>query len=308
MARNNRIPKLRRHASGAGFVELSGRRIYCGKLDEPATVAKANRLVEEWLATGRRLPRDPEQITVVEIPVRFMEFADGHYRRADGSKTCEIKHYRSTLKTVRGLYGDTTASAFGPKQLNTVREAIVQRGLCRTTVNAYTKRVRRVFRWAASEELFPGERVHAMAAVPALMSNRTAAPEPPGVGCAPQEHIDAVLPELREDARCMVLLQLLTGMRPGEVVSMKRDEVDTSGEQWIYVPLHWKLSYLGKVRLVPIGPQAKELLAPFLLSAGGKVFGFSSTQKYREHTQRACKRAGVPRVNPGQLRHNAGQS
>ena len=67
MARTNRIPKLRKHSTGQGFIELCGRRFYCGHYGDPATEAKAQRLTHAWLANGRRLPRNPEYVTVVEL-------------------------------------------------------------------------------------------------------------------------------------------------------------------------------------------------------------------------------------------------
>jgi len=50
----NYVPKYRLHkASGQAFVELSGKRIYCGKYGTPESKEKYDRLVEEW----NRIPK-----------------------------------------------------------------------------------------------------------------------------------------------------------------------------------------------------------------------------------------------------------
>ena len=65
--KNARVPSLRRHATGQGFVELNGRYIYLGAFDKPETKQAYHRLIAEWLANGRRLPVDPHEITVTEL-------------------------------------------------------------------------------------------------------------------------------------------------------------------------------------------------------------------------------------------------
>lgn len=56
---------------------------------------------------------------------------------------------------LRQLYGFTRAAEFGPLALKTVRKAMADAGLSRGVCNARVNRVRRAFKWAASEELIP---------------------------------------------------------------------------------------------------------------------------------------------------------
>jgi hypothetical protein len=60
--------------------------------------------------------------------------ADGHYRRADGTRTNQLVEYRYTLRPVRELYGDTPAAEFGPLALKAVRQRRVDAGLRGGTV------------------------------------------------------------------------------------------------------------------------------------------------------------------------------
>jgi integrase len=62
----------------------------------------------------------------------------------------------------------------------------------------------------------------------------------------------------------MIELQRLTGMRPGEVTSMRSCDIDTSGRAWAYTPSEHKTEHHGKERTIYLGPAAQEVLRPWL--------------------------------------------
>jgi integrase len=64
----------------------------------------------------------------------------------------------------------------------------------------------------------------------------------------------------------MIQLQLLTGMRPGEVMSIRTCDIDTSGKLWIYRPATHKTEHHGRKRVVYLGPKAQQVLQPYLRS------------------------------------------
>jgi hypothetical protein len=118
---------------------------------------------------------------------------------------------------VRQLYGETAAIEFGPKALKAVRQRWLDRGQARPTVNKNMRRLTRIFRWAASEELLSVTVHQALATVPGLKRGRTNAPEPPPILPVELSVVERTLPFLPEIVRDMVRIQLLTGMRPGEI-------------------------------------------------------------------------------------------
>jgi integrase len=69
----------------------------------------------------------------------------------------------------------------------------------------------------------------------------------------------------------MVQLQLLTGMRPGELVILRAIDLDTAGKVWLYRPgsdqgaegAH-KTAHRGHRRIIPIGPRGQEILRRYL--------------------------------------------
>src|SRR5262249_17490861 len=73
-------------------------------------------------------------------------------------------------------------------------------------------------------------------------------------------------PHVSRQVWAMVQLQRLTAMRPGEVVTMRTIDVDTSGRVWVYVPESHKTEHHGKRRTIYLGPQAQTVLRDWLRS------------------------------------------
>ena len=129
--------------------------------------------------------------------VPFWTHAQKHYRRPDGTSTHELMEYRQTFKPLRELYGKTPAKEFGPLALKAVRQAMADRKWSRRLINARVGRVRRVFKWAASEELVPVAVWQALATVKGLQKGRTDAREAERVKPVAQGDARATLPYLR---------------------------------------------------------------------------------------------------------------
>ena len=145
-------PGYRHHKpSGRATVELNGRTIYLGEYGSPESQAKYARLIAEWLVCGRRLPADPEAITVDEVMDAYQGFADIYYRK-DGKPTSEPFAVEIAARPLRAFYGDTPAAEFGPLGLKAIRQQMVEAGLSRRYVNQQVGRIVRAFKWAVAEE------------------------------------------------------------------------------------------------------------------------------------------------------------
>jgi integrase len=94
-------------------------------------------------------------------------------------------------------------------------------GLCRTNINRQMHRIRRVFKWAVSKEMIPSSVYEALTTLQALKVGRSRARESMPVSAVPEEIVEATLPQLTSVVQAMVKTQLLTGMRPGEVCSLR---------------------------------------------------------------------------------------
>jgi integrase len=347
--RTRSIPKLRLHKpTGQAVVTLSGRDFYLGKFGTPQSQAEYDRLTAEWLANGRTFvpatSDEPADLTVNEMLVAYMRFADGYYRK-NGEPTSEPRSIALSIRPLRRLYGHTLAKDFGPLALKAVRQEMVDAKLCRNEVNKRTGRIVRAFKWAVENELIPPAVHHGLKAVSGLRRGRSEAQESEPVNPVPDPHVDAVQPHVSRQVWAMIRLQRLTGMRPGEVTIMRTCDLDTTGRLWVYVPDRHKTEHHGKSRTIYLGPKAQEILRPWLRD-DPTAFLFSpqeaSEERWAERrarrktpltpSQRArsrkvrpkrtpgqvykprsyyraieygCKRAGVPNWHPNQLRHSA---
>lgn len=269
------VPAYLHHKpSGRAYVRLpdgsGGRKtVYLGVYDSDESRREYARLIAE--ITARPQPTPATQIvretgrpvTVNEVMLRFLQFADGHYRRADGTPTNEVAQYRQTFRVLRELFGRVLATEFGPSSLKTLRQRMIDLRWSRKLINQRIGRVRRMMRWAASEELVPAGVYHGLTTVSGLQAGRSQAVETDPVGPVAEAVVAATLPFLPPTVAAMVQVQLLTGMRPGEVCRLRPCDLDTGGPVWVFRPPQHKTRHRGKERAVAIGPKAQQILTAF---------------------------------------------
>jgi integrase len=246
-------------------VTLDGRDIYLGRYGSPKSRAEFDRLLAEWLTNGRRLPAPiaGADLSVNEVVLAYLRHADGYYLK-NGKPTTEAGNIRASLRPVRELYGHTTASEFGPIALKTVRQAFIDSGICRGQVNKRISRIIRAFKWAASEEMIPPSVYQALQTVSGLRRGRSDVRESDPVRPVHDSFVDAVKPFVCRQVWAMIELQRLTGMRPGEVCTMRTIDIDRSGRVWVYTPESHKTQHHGRERKIHLGPTAQEILRPWL--------------------------------------------
>jgi len=289
------VPKCRFHRpSGQARVTIDGRDYYLGPWKSRASLAEYDRLINEWLAGGRRLSNldSAAGLTVLEVIRAYRRFARTYYVK-HGKPTSEITSLDDALKPLAKLYGRTAAADLGPKRIKAVRQAMIGLGWCRSHINAAVGRIKRMIRWATEEELVPGSVYHAVAAVSGLRRGRSAAPDRAPVAPLPEDVLQATLPHLSPTVADMTRLQRLTGMRPTEVCIMRPGDVDTSGPVWLYHPSTHKTEHHGRTRVVCLGPKAQDVLRPYLLRPAD-VYCFSPRESERRRRQLATEARTTP--------------
>lgn len=316
MARpRNLVPTLLEYPDGRAVVKFTDpatnrrRTVTLGRHGTPEAQAAYLQIVAD-LAGGQPpaapAPRKPAELIVSELVVRYDAHAEGYYRGPDGRPTSELKNVRLALAALAKVAGPDPAREVGPRLLVEVREEMVRLGWCRKYVNAQVGRVRRCFRWAAERELVPGSVWQSLAAVRGLARGRTPARETDPVGPVEDAAVDATLPHLAGHWAAMVRFQRLTGCRPQDVVGLTAAALDRSADVWVYRPAAHKGAWRGKAREVFVGPRAQEVLAPWLLRAGGGRVWPYTVSGYNQAIEKAARRAGVPHWTANQLRHSAG--
>jgi integrase len=320
-------------------VTIDGQDQYLGRHGTPASRAVYERLIAEWLA---RKPADPCP-TIDEIIVRYMEFARAYYRKA-GVETAEVANVKLSLRPLHDRFGALRVAEFGPRALKTVRQDMIGSGVSRLEINRRVGRIRRMFRWAASEELIPAGICKALETLSDLKKGRTTARENPPVTAVPEPYVEAVRPFVSRQVWAMIELQRLTAMRPGEVTIMRTGDLDVTGRIWTYRPSVHKMEHTGRSRTVHLGPRAQEILRPWLRptleeflfqpreAEAERRAGLRQSRKtpvplsqcdrtkpdpkkrpgeryktraYAHAIARACRNAGIPVWGPNRLRHLA---
>lgn len=259
------IPKLQHHkSSGRAKVKLNGQTVWLGRYGSEEAVQEYNRVVALWKA-GQAVSKAPraagvhEGATITEVVIAYWSEAQTIY-----SGTSTLHKVRKAMGHLRKLCGAMVAADFGAPMLEAYQQHLIGHGLARTSINDYTAVIRRMFRFAVRKRLAPAIVLHELSAVDGLRAGRSEAREPDPVRPVPEPTIEATIGKAPQMVGDMIRLQLLTGARPGEIVSMRTSEIDTSGPTWIYTPSRHKLSWKGKVRQIAIGPRAQKILRPYL--------------------------------------------
>ena len=168
------------------------------------------------------------------------------------------------LRPLKKLYGDVAVADFGPRALKTIGQEMINRGTRRSHVNKNVGRVKRLFKWGTSEELVPASIYHALQSVTGLKRGRTEARESAPVRPVPFWHVHAIKPFVSRQIWSVIALQILTGARPGELLTMRMVDLDMSGQVWLYSPQHHKTSCHGHRRVIFFGPKGQAVLRPFM--------------------------------------------
>lgn len=283
----NFAPKYRRHkASGQAVVTIQGKDHYLGPWGTRTSKREYDRLIGEWLAAGRpEQARQARELTIAELLAAYNSHAQRHYRKI-GKPSREYLCVRAVLRRIRRLYGNTLASEFGPLALKSLRQQMIDDGLARSTINMNVARIKRMYRWAASEELLPVAAYQALATVTGLQRGRTEAREPAPIPPVSDEVVDATLPHLPAVVADMVRFQRLTGCRPGEACILRPCDVDMSGDVWLYRPESHKTEHHDRDRIIAVGPKAQDILRPYLLrEAKSYCFTPADSERKRRREQ-----------------------
>lgn len=336
-----KLPQMRRQKRAQGadvaYVVLSGVRIYCGAWKSTEAEQRYNKVIAEWIARGRVLPAPQDDITVVELTALYtkhiaLEYADSQSVR---------DHTRLAVQWLVDVYGPLPVVEIGPVALKAVRERMIDKGLSITSVNGYVSVLKRCLKYGAENELIPGEVYHRCAALSNLRRGRCRAKPAREVKPVPGKDVDKTLPFLTPSVRAAVQLQRLTGARSSEILNLKGQDIDRSGEVWIAHLAQHKTAVHGKVRTLCFGPKAQAVLKPFILKRKPGEYLFSPWDHFEERKEnrigpgrrpnqkpnprksdrtindhydsaaygrciaRACQAAGVAPWFPHQLRHLA---
>lgn len=256
------LPKHGLHkSSGQGYVRIPGfKMVYTGKWGTLEAEEKYNQLIAEWLEAKKGIPASWEPVNcydVNDLLFDYMKWAEDYYVAEDGSQGREMVNLRIALRPLRQRFGLLPAAEFSPLKLKAYRQVMVDEArLKRETINQRVGIVKRLFSWGVEEEKVPASVGHGLGVVRHLRRGRHGLSSQRIIQPAPREDLEAVLPFLVPTHAAMLRVQAWTGMRPGEMVRMRMEDIDRENPKlWIYRPVHHKTERYGIAREIVLGPQ-----------------------------------------------------
>lgn len=284
------VPKLsKKTVSGKTYavVTVAGRTHFLGTWNTRAAHAEYDRVVAEWLASGRPSRPEPaaEDATITDLCAAFWKWAKGYYNATTAD------HYRRVLKALRATYGQTLTADFSPLALKALRDEFVRGGATRNYANQFARQIKFVFKWGVSEDLVPPDVLARLNAVAGLRKGKTDARESTPVPPVDLDVFEATIAYLPGTLADLLRLQLLTGARPGEIAELKPGLVDTAGEIWEYRPARHKTEHHGRSRIIFIGPKGQDVLRPYLLRpADQRCFRPVDSEKKRRRERTVARK------------------
>ncbi len=285
----HKVPKYRHFkARGIGFVEWKGQRIYFN--GAPYNSAESIKAYREFIEKNCELkaptalevakPKVKTSLCIAELADRFLDYAHGAFR---GAKETEFSNYRRILNILVDRYGELNIEDFGPKRLTEfqnwlaetdhLKQSFNKKGelvrsskyrLTRNTVNHMIGNVKRLFKWGVAEELVKPMQLVGLQAVRGLRVGRTTARESVPREGVRWEAVERILPILSPVVADMVRFQWHTGCRPQNVCNICPAEIDTTTSPWTWKPRTHKGNWRGHGLELFIGPQAQEIIKPYL--------------------------------------------
>ena len=223
----------------------------------------------------------------------YLMWAKNHYREPSQ----QSYNLQCALSPLIKFGQNIETSAFSPKTLKEYRDYVIENyNWSLSTINRRISTVIKMFKWAVSEEYIAPHIWQALLSVESLES-RYCNPTikiSKKVKAVPIETVRATQEYLSPTLKDMVELQLLTGMRPGEMVKLRPKDLDKTGDIWLYTPSgtalnsnEHKTAHLGHSRIVCIGPQAQAILAKYLFRSDDH-YCFSPKEVVAAHQKQRC--------------------
>ncbi len=220
------------------------------------------------------------------------------YYCKNGQPTSEVDTIRQALRPVKALYGRSDAVEFGPLRLKAVRQRMIDQGWCRKHINKQLNRIKRMFKWGVGEEMIPSSVYEALRTVEALRKGRTHVREKEPVQPVPAPLIDPIRPFVSAQVEAMMDLQMLTGMRPGEVCILRGCDLNMADPVWVFHPESHKTEHFEQNREIYLGPKAQAIIKRFLkIDLQAYLFSPKDAEEARNSKRRANRQS---RLTPSQ--------
>lgn len=297
-----RTPSYRKHSQrDLGFAERNGKRTYFpGQYNSAESVAAYREFLNS-APKGDTKPAvvPPGRLKVKWLVVKFLEWAKKRYAKTSTATRGEYANLKYATTFLLSNFGHVYADQFGPKNLKELQQIIASKERSRNYANNCCRKIKRAFKWAASEEMIPINVFLALDTVQGLREGESEASESLKRLPAEWKDIEATLPLLSKTIQEMVRFQWLTGCRSGSLVKATPSQFSKRDGEWEWRPRH-KTEYRGRELVIPIGPRALKVIAKRLKKApDAPLFSpreIASNRRYGKHYSSVSYRQAIVRA------------
>ena len=327
-----RIPKLcldRYDNRAYARYPKTKRKQYFGTYGSPEAEAK----YRDWLKlvlTGY-VPPSGAKMHVIDLVDRYLAHCEAEW----GRESTEFNLIFQACDRLLTIAANKPITELGPLLLKAYCDRMLtetyQKG--KSPAKAYSStylskcvsRIKRMVHWGAQQEIVPPEVYEKVKLFEIPRSTRKQARETAPVQPVPWTVVRATLAHLHSPIDTMVQVQFWCGMRPQDVCNLRPEDIERSGDVWMYEPHEHKNTHRGLGLMKAIPPSIQRLLSPFL-SVPRDQYLFRpdqapifqptlnlraryTTSAYGYAVRRACMRARdryllpIPYWTPNQLRH-----
>ena len=269
----SRIAKFSYHKSaGQFYVKLDGKFIYLGKNEKSAQLAYFQ-LMATRTQKADLVPYATPALgwSVEELAVTYLESVKERYER-----TRSFEDYRQAGRLLVELYGRLNASMFGIVHFESIKKAMAAKGWSMRTANARIDVIKRIFHYGVINSIIDGQQYFNLKAVSRFRQSDMVVTPPRKIPPVPVDIVLKTVPFLPSMVADMVLLQLYSGTRAGDICGLTFAEVDTSPNNegvWIYRPTKHKTACHGKKRSIFFGKRCQDILSKYMGRADIAEYG-----------------------------------
>jgi integrase len=270
------LKQKRKGKPDRAYTRIDGKRVYLGDYGTKESRAQYARVLAE-AQLGPLKPEPSANPTVSELMAAYLE----HVEEYCGHKSAEWYHCKSFMMLLREHYGALPACEFKAKRLKELREYWVGNDWSRKYINEHVARLRRMYKWATSEEMVPTEVYQSLDSVAGLRKGKCKAHDNEPIKPVPDADVEKTLPHLPEQVATMVQVQRYCGCRPGELLKIRKMDINRTGDVWVVKLAKHKTLHHGKQRHVYFGPKSQALLLPRLVCGDEDVIFPMRRDSYR---------------------------
>jgi integrase len=242
-----------------------------------------------------RNPSDPNAITVAKLACDYEEYAKKVFVKRD-APTGHMSNVHYGIAALKEHYGDLPLAEIDYPKISKLRHLMcvgaAGGALSIKTVNGRLACIKAAFLWGRDQGHVSAVILNDVMMVKSLISGRCEARDSKSILPVDRSAIDRAKKFLPPTVRAMVDLQLLMGMRPGEVCIMRPcDFTGMSDDVWVYEPEYHKTERKGKTRQIPIGPRAQAILKPILPARPDEYIFSPARAQAERRTMMAAERS-----------------